>query len=440
MIPNPFRWTLPAYHKAAFLFLTCSLGVTVLPAHAADPLTLDEALRLAQERSRQLPAQDAAARASRELAVAAGQRPDPTLTAGINDYPVSGPVAYSLTRDSFTMRQIGVTQEFTRGSKLEARSARMEREADVAVANRELALANLQRDAAIAWLDRYNQERVRDILLTQRDEAKLQIEAADAAYRGGRGSQSDVFAARSAVALIEDRMDQTERQVATAKTRLARWIGTAADEPLAAAPSLATVNFRPEDLETKLSHHPELAVLQKLEDMAQADVEVARTDKKSDVSIGLMYSKSGPSFANYVSLTVSIPLQWDQKDRQDRTLAAKLATLEQRRGELEEATRSHVADDLAMWQEWQSNRVRLARYDSALVPLAAERTRASIAAYRGASAPLSAVLESRRGEIDMRLERLRLEMDTARLWAQLNYLIPSGHDATAPHAEPKRLP
>jgi hypothetical protein len=29
------------------------------------------------------------------------------------------------------------------------------------------------------------------------------------------------------------------------------------------------------------------------------------------------------------------------------------------------------------------------------------------------------------------MERLRLEMETARLWAQLNYLIPVGHEGMA---------
>ena len=63
------------------------------------------------------------------------------------------------------------------------------------------------------------------------------------------------------------------------------------------------------------------------------------------------------------------------------------------------------------------------------MPLATERTRASIAAYRGGGGPLSAVLEARRVEIDSRMERLRLEMGAARLWAQLNYLVPVRHDA-----------
>ena len=83
-----------------------------------------------------------------------------------------------------------------------------------------------------------------------------------------------------------------------------------------------------------------------------------------------------------------------------------------------------------MWQEWQSTRDRLGRYDNSLIPLAAERTRAALAAYRGNSGSLSGVLEARRSEIDMRMERLRLQMETARLWAQLNFLIPALHLAT----------
>jgi outer membrane protein TolC len=89
-----------------------------------------------------------------------------------------------------------------------------------------------------------------------------------------------------------------------------------------------------------------------------------------------------------------------------------------------------VAELLAMWQEWQGNRERLTRYDSSIIPLATERTRASLAAYRGSAGPLAAVLEARRNEIDTRIDRLRIEMDTARLWAQLNYLIPVAHGGT----------
>jgi len=47
---------------------------------------------------------------------------------------------------------------------------------------------------------------------------------------------------------------------------------------------------------------------------------------------------------------------------------------------------------LAMLQEWRSDRGRLTQYDGSLLPLATERTRAAIAAYRGGSGPMTAVL------------------------------------------------
>ncbi|MEO8120147.1 MAG: TolC family protein, partial [Rhodoferax sp.] len=397
-----------------------------MPPWAAEPLSLLEAQQLAAARSQQLVAQNAATRAAREMAVSAGQLPDPVLKLGVNNLPINGPDKFSLTRDFMTMRSVGVMQEFTRSDKREARTARFEREAETAEAGRQVALANLQRDTAIAWLDRFYQERMRGLLVAQRDEARLQIDAADAAYRGGRGSQADLFAARSAVAQLEDRAAQAERQIETAKTQLARWVGTEAGKPLGAPPALDTVRLRAEDLKTQLAHHPQIEVLMRKEAMAQAEADMARANKRSDVSVELMYSQRGPAFSNMVSLNLSIPLQWDQKSRQNRELAARLATVEQMRAEREEGTRMHVAETLAMLQEWRSNRERLVRYDASLLPLATERTRAAITAYRGATGPLTAVLEARRGEIDMRMERLRLEMDTARLWAQINYLIPSG--------------
>lgn len=409
-----------------------ALVIVAFGAHADNVLSFDQALRLAQDRSRQLAAQDAAATAAREMAVAAGQLPDPMLKAGIDSLPINGPDQFSVSRDFMTQRSIGVAQEFTREDKRKTRAARFGREAEAAQAGGALALTKLQRDTATAWLDRHYLERLRELLTGQHDEARLQVEAADAAYRGGRGSQADVFAARSAVAQIDDRIAQAERQVATAKILLARWVGDAATQPLGTSPATEAVRLNAADLETRLAHHPQIAVMVKQEEMAEAEAELARANKKADWSAELMFSQRGPAYSNMISFNVSIPLQWDQKNRQDRELAAKLATAEQMRAQREEAARVYVAEALAMLEEWQSNGERLKRYDASLIPLAADRTRAAIAAYRGGTAILSTVLDARRTEIDVRIERVRLEMETARLWAQLNYLIPAGQDVAAP--------
>src|SRR5204863_746158 len=124
----------------------------------------------------------------------------------------------------------------------------------------------------------------------------------------------------------------------------------------------------------------------------------------------VMVSQRGPAYSKMVSINLSVPLQWDQKNRQDRELAAKMAIAEQMRAQRDEASREHVAEMRAMLQAWQSERERLARYDASLIPLSNERTRAALAAYRSGSGPLGSVLEARRMEIDTRMERLRIEM------------------------------
>jgi outer membrane protein TolC len=417
---------------ALSVMLASACLVATIAADAAEVLTFQDALRIAAERSQKLVARDAAASAARDMAVAAGQLPDPTLKLGLNNLPINGPDAWSVTNDFMTMRSIGLSQDFTREAKRKARASRFEREADVAEATRTLALAALQRDTALAWLDRYYQERLRETLTGQRDEARLQVEAADVGYRSARGSQADVFAARTSVALIEDRIAQVDRQITIATNQLARWVGTVAQQPLAAAPPMTTVRLTPADLDAQLAHHPQIDIMAKQENVARAEAQVAQANREVDWNVELTYSQRGPAYSNMVSLNVSVPLQWDRPSRQDRELAAKLALADELRAEREDATRAHVAEAGAMLVEWQSDRERLGRYENSLIPLAAERTRAAIAAYRGGSGTLTAVLEARRGEIEIRTEQIRLELDTARLWAQLNFLLPVGASGLHP--------
>ena len=399
---------------------------------AAEPqttLSFDQALVAAQQRSRQLPAQAAAAQAAREMARAAAQRPDPTLNFSVNNLPVSGPDALSLTRDFMTMRSVGVMQEITRGAKLGARAAKFEREADSADAAGLLALAELRRDTALAWLERHFQQRQRELLRSLRTEAALQVDAADAAYRGGgggRGALTDGFVARSALALIDDRLLQSDQQIAVATTRLARWVGALAALPLEQSdqpPRWAVLDIDPAVLDTRLDHHPGLALAVGAQAVAHAEVELARSNAQADWSVALMFSQRGPAYSNMVSVNVSVPLQVDRSSRQNRELSAKLAIAEQRREEREELTREHRAQVRIDALQWQSLRERSAAYDTTLLPLAAQRTVAATAAYRGGTGALSAVLDARRSEIETRLDRLRLEGDMASRWAQLEFLL-----------------
>ena len=405
---------------------------------AADmPLTLAEAQRRAVERSRQIPAQDAAIAASRDRAVAAGQLPDPMLRFGIDNLPVDGPDQFSLTRDFMTQRRIGISQEFTRSDKRELRAQRFEREAEKSRAEKTATIASIQRDTALAWLDRYYAEAMAAVIAEQAKEVKLEVSAAEGAYRAGRGTQADVFAAHSALVGLEDRISEFNRRIATAKTGLARWIGDGAEAALEAKPAMDSIRLDTGALETELGHHPQIALLSKQAEVALIEARIAEADKKSDWTVELAYSQRGSSYSNMVSIGVSVPLQWDQKNRQDRELASRLALADQARAQRDDLLRAHVAEVRSMIQEWQNGLERTARYQRQLIPLAKERTKAALGAYLGNKASLTDLLLARRNAIDVHLQALQLEMESARLWAQLNFLIPEGVDSSHARAAPR---
>ena len=124
-----------------------------------------------------------------------------------------------------------------------------------------------------------------------------------------------------------------------------------------------------------------------------------------------------------MSFGVSIPLPWDRANRQDRDVAAKLALADQARAQREDALRAHVAEVAAMLEEWENDRERLALYaDSTAAARARAHGSGGRPRYRGGKGTLADVLAARRNELDVRRDALMLERETARLWAQLNFL------------------
>src|SRR3546814_10339934 len=79
------------------------LGALATAAHAAEPpLTLEAAVQRGVARAPQLDARAADTAAAREESARAGQLPDPTLTFGLSNFPVTNPGAFSLRSDGMT--------------------------------------------------------------------------------------------------------------------------------------------------------------------------------------------------------------------------------------------------------------------------------------------------------------------------------------------------
>jgi outer membrane protein TolC len=415
--------------------LALSSGLVLPHDHAlaaTTSLTLAQAQQRALARSRALPAQDAAIAAARELAVAAGRLPDPVLRAGIDNLPVSGADRLNIGADFMTMRRIGVMQELTASDKRRLRAAGMEGEADKAAADKDVAIARIERDTALAWIDLYFAQQMTALVRQQAGQAQLDVQAAEAAWRAGKGSQADVFAARGRIGAAQDKVDEFEARVRTARQALARWTGPDVDVAPAGLPDNDRILLDPDALDTQLAHHPDIAVLEREEAVARTEAKLAEANRHPDWSVEVALQQRGQGYSNMLSVGVSVPLQWDRRHRQDRELAAKLLQVDRIRDEREERLRAHTAEVRALLDEWRSTRARRDRYRRELVPLALDQSAAVLAAYRGGKAGLADVLAARRNELDVRLQALQLEAEAARRWAQLNFLKPSHHPEATP--------
>ena len=409
--------------KPVFLFTSLIAAALPAPCFASEPaLALREAQRLAIDRSRSLAGQRFAESASRDMAVAAGQYPDPVVTLGIDNVPAEGNDKFSLTRDFMTMKRVAVMQELTGGEKRRLRAERYELEALKGVTEQQATLAMIQRDVALAWLDAWHAEAMAAVLAEQRVRGLQEVQAAEAEYRAGRGSQSEVLVAHSSLAMLDDRAADLERRVRTTRTMLARWTGEESRRALGPRPDIGSIDMAMHD--GMFALHPQIQVLARAQEIAVSEARLAQANRKPDWSIELAYSERASRFGDMFSVGVSIPLPWDRANRQDRQAAAKFALAGQAEALREEALRQHEAEVRAMAQEWDSNRTRLARYEREIIPLASRRAEATLAAYRGGKSSQGDVLAARRSELEARLQALQLESETARLWAQLNYLMP----------------
>jgi outer membrane protein TolC len=408
------------------------VGSRLAYGQPADTLSLQEAVGLASARSADAETSRAPIQAANEMAVAAGQLPDPVLKLGLDNVPLNKSDQFSLTRDSMTQRSISVMQEFTRANKRRAKADRYAAEADAAEARRNVGLADVQRNAVAAWLDRWYAEQT-DVLLGHHGHPlDLARQAAMAAYRSGRGTRADVLAADLEVQKLHDRQDENRTAIEMATVNLERWIGPAARRPLGDRPPLEVPASTQRLATDAFDAVPEVAAAQRDVALAETEIRAAAQAKKPDVTVELTYSQRGSAYSNMGSLNISFPVPWDQGHRQDREVAAKLAQAQEARAKSEVLRRNTQALVATRLAELRRNLDRLKRYDETTLPLANAQADAALTAYRANAGSLSAVAEANHRAIDSVQERLALEAKTAKLWADLAFLVPLPTAQTEP--------
>ena len=419
-------YTNAARCRCALAFFVALIAAPALHAAVADtqPLSLFEAVRLADAESPAIAARRAAAEAATDAVTPAGALPDPQLVAGIDNLPVNGSDAFSLTNDFMTMRKVGVMQEFTRGEKRHLRTARAQ-----AAAAREQALLtseqlSVREAVARAWIARATAEQKLKLLRELEPRAEAQVAAAAAALSAGRGSAADGIAAKTAQAMLADRISQAEREVEDARIEFARWLPAASERQLGEAPDWTVLGMNPDSVVANASHHRELAAYDAAEQMANTEVALARAEKSPDWSVEFDYAQRGPQYSNMISLEFRVGLPLFTGSRQDPTIASKQAAVAQIEAEREDARRMHAAELRKTVAAWRSASERVARYERELLPLADDRAEATLAAYRGGRGDVQASLTALDQSVEQRIAYTDLRSALGQAWAALHFAFP----------------
>ena len=399
--------------------LAATVAAEAAPAELGAPLTQAAAAELAVANQPLLDAQRHAVTAARESAVAAARLPDPTLVGGIDDLMIEGPERYTLAGEGDTRTMLGVRQEFPGGGERRWRGRRGDALAGQMAAELDEQARMVRREASLAWLEVWKAVRAQALLREAMVEAERQRDATDIAYRAGRAGQADVLASRVSAELLADQLAGMTQDEWHARNTLRRWIGADADRPVV----LERPAAEPPDeaaLLAALERHPHLAAQGAAVDVARAEIEIARADYVPDWSVELAYGWR-PDLHDMATIEFEVGLPVFRRNRQDRSVASRNAELARAESLRQDWLRQHRAEIALNVADWTRLQQRFARYDDVILPQAQQRFDAALAAYGAGSGMLLAVLEARRSLLEIRMQRLDLELDAARHEAQLQY-------------------
>lgn len=404
------------------LLLAVLLAAALLPAGraVAAPLTLDQAVDLAVQRSQMARSARAGATSAAEMARAAGQQPDPMLTLALDNLPATGKRRFGTSAEDMTMKRIGVAQEWVPAEKRAAREAVARAMTLREAVMEKVAAGEARLQAAMAFIEAYFAGQALSLATLNEQHAREELEAVKARLASASGGSAEVLALTSAAGAAEDESGEVRQQQGAAAEALRRWTGLSADE--LAEPRWALVPTRDEFI----AAHPAVLARQRDIELARQEVQLARLDRRPNWTYEVSYGQR-QGRTDLVSLGVSIPLTVAPAQRQDRETAARQALVDKAEAELEEARRAAAGEHAALASDARRLAERIERFQAGVLAPLKQRTAATLAAYRSNQASLVMLFEARHAQVEAQRKWLGLQRDLARTRAQLVFKpIPQG--------------
>jgi outer membrane protein TolC len=385
------------------------------------PLTLKEAENRALAQAPEIKSLQAQTYSMEQSAIAAGQLSDPKLLLGALNVPVN---TFDFGQEPMTQKMVGLQQDLPRGRSLHYRSLQKK---DLARAESfKLKAMQLQvlQGVRLSWLHLYYWLHAKHIILGQKKVFRNLLQVTQSLLANNKAQQKDVIRAQLELTELDNRLLEMNQQIDTARAELERWIGPvlaqkAQPEKLLRLPSLPTTK----ELCSRIKHHPVLKTDEALIFAERAHINLAEQQYKPGFNIGAAYgfrqghNIDGSKRADFLTAQVSMDLPLFPKNRQDRIVNARIASLAAAKENqmshyrlLREALKTQIAS-------WEQQHQSVLLYQKHLTPEAQQYAQATLIAYQNAQTDFPTLARAYVRELDTELGGLkaRVSQDIARV-------------------------
>jgi outer membrane protein TolC len=366
---------------------------------------------------------------------AAGELPDPQMTASLANFPTD---TFSFSQEPMTQVQLGIMQKIPGGH-----SRKYRRRVKILQSESEQ-LAQLARTQLVElkvtqlWLDLYLAHSTHRLILQDRPLFQQLIEVTNASYQSasGRTNQQDVIRVQLELIQLDDRLLQLKETKTSRKQEFVEWLPASylslpmtwtLDDKLLAEPQQ---RFDDNSVNQLLTNHPDLRLIDRTIDSKKAGFSLAQESTKPDWSISASYGyrdhdRMGNDLADFVSVGVSFALPIFKKNRQHKQIAAAAelvgATESLRLIRLQQLRQRYMKSYASL----KTLDERLALYRDSLLAQINVLAQASLSAYTSGQGDFSDVMRAYITLLNAKIEVKTIEVNRLKTLAEIRYLSTS---------------
>ena len=407
--------------KRPLKMAACGLPV-LLWLSAAQATTLEASLQAAQAWSAGLSANAHQVNALENMAVSAGQLPDPKLLVGVDNVPVQGSNSHRLTREGMTMEKIGISQTWVSGTKRQRKVDTLQAQAREVEAGKDVILAQLQRDTAQAWLTLAIARKTLAAIDAQLAETQRQVAVQKASVASGSAQPDSTVDISLAVNDMLNLQDNARRDIQVAQARLMQLTGEEITQTSGPFPRIERLPASAAVLLEGVQQHPEIIQAARAADVAKARSQQSAVAGQPDVGVQVYYGHRGDGMDDLAGIQLSVDLPLFQGKRQDKDYSADLSRAMEAKDQLTLLVREHKAQLNALIAQYQSAQAIYQRQRDTVLPLLQAKYRLTEAQYRAGNSTLTALLAARRAQLNGNVALSNNQQAMATAWAAIRYL------------------